>query len=303
LRHTVALLTPSHRKDIDRLALLCDSIDRRVEGFSRHYVIVNDSDMAMFAGFAGDRRAILASSRFLPRWLWPLPPFLSRNGRRVWWSLRAPPVHGWHVQQILKIAAASQLPEQRFCIVDSDNVFFRAFDAGAYAGGDKTPLYVDPGAISADAPLHAVWTQTCDRLLNHPETRFPADDYVGNVIVWDKRSVKAMTLAIEAAAGRGWPEALCRTRQFSEYLLYGRFVRNTPAHSEAHEITTKSLANAYWERAPLGAEALAAMVNSASESNVALCIESFSGTPISAIREAVGLADGAFDVRPCAGTA
>jgi hypothetical protein len=301
--HTVALLTPSHRGDIDRLALLCDSIDRRVSGYGWHYVIVNDSDMAMFARFASDRRAVLASSRFLPNWLWPLPSFLSRNGRRVWWSFRSPPVHGWHIQQILKIAAASQLPEQRFCIVDSDNVFFRAFDAGAYAGGEKTPLYVDPGAISATAPLHAVWTRNCDRLLNHAETRFPADDYVGNVIVWDKSSVKAMTLAIEEAAQRSWPEALCRTRPFSEYLLYGRFVRSSAAHANAHEITTKSLACAHWDSAPLGAEALAARVKSAPESNVALCIESFSSTPMSAIREAVDLVHGVANARPSARTA
>ena len=236
----------------------------------------------------------------MPSWLRLLPPFFSHNGRSIWWSLRAPPVHGWHVQQILKIAAALQLSEQRFCIVNSDNVFFRAFDAGAYAGGEKTPLYVDPGAISAKLPLHTRWLRNCDQLLGRSDARFPADDYVGNVIVWDKSSVKAMSLAIETACRRSWPEALCRTRPFSEYLLYGCFVRSSAAHASAHEVTTRSLACAYWDDAPLSAATLAAMVRSAPDANVALCIHSFSSTLVSTIREAVGLTPEVANARPLA---
>jgi hypothetical protein len=288
--HTVALLTPSHAKDIERLELLCDSIDRHVKGYERHYVVVNDSDIPAFAKFASEKRVILPASQFLPKWLRLLPSFLSRNGRRVWWSFRSPPVHGWHIQQILKIAAVSQLPEQRFCIIDSDNVFFRSFDAAAYAGGEKTPIYVDRGAILASAPLHAAWTRNCDRLLKKPETSFPADDYVGNVITWDKSAVRDMILAIEKASGSAWQAALCRTRSFSEYLLYGHFVQNSPLHLAAHHIVGESPAHAYWDEAPLGAKEVAAMVTQAPKSKVALCIESFSNTPVSIIRDAVGLA-------------
>jgi hypothetical protein len=194
--NTVALLTPSHSKDIERFELLCDSIDRHVKGYDRHYVIVNDSDVPVFAKFATEKRVILPSSGFLPKWLRLLPSFLSRNGRRVWWSFRSPPVHGWHIQQLLKISAVLQLPEQRYCIIDSDNAFFRPFDAAQYAGREKTPIYVDKGAIAASAPLHAVWTQSCDRLLNQPATAYPADDYVGNAIIWDKNAVSDMTRTI-----------------------------------------------------------------------------------------------------------
>lgn len=297
MRRTVALLTPSHRKDIDRLELLCDSIDRHVTGFERHYIIVNDSDVSMFKKFETGRRVVLQSSQLLPKWLHLLPSFLSRSGRRIWWSFRSRPVHGWHIQQILKIAAALQLPEQRFCIIDSDNVFFREFNVGAYAGGERTPLYVDRGTILATKPLHAAWTRRCDLLLNQTETSFPADDYVGNVIAWDKNSVTEMTRAIEVASKRSWQETLCRTRAFSEYLLYGHFVRNSAAHSAAHEIRTESLAYAYWDATPLGAEAVAAMVKDAPTSKVALCVQSYSNTPVSIIREAVDLVRCAANAR------
>lgn len=289
MQRPIALLTPTHRKDIERFALLCDSIDRRLTGYERHYVIVNDDDMPLFAKFAGGRRVIMPCSRFLPRWLRLVPPFLLRNGRRIWWSFRSQPVHGWHIQQMLKIAAALQLPEQRYCIVDSDNVMIRELDLGAYAGGERTPLYVARRAITADAPLHAKWTRNCDRLLGQPETDFPADDYIGNMIVWDKDALRDMTRAIEAATGKDWFLALCQTRAFSEYLLYGHFVRNSQLHSAAHALVTQSLAVAYWDEAPLDRAAVTALIDDAPTSKVALCVESFSHTPISAIRDAVGL--------------
>jgi len=52
------------------------------------------------------------------------------------------------------------LPEQRFCFIDSDNVFVRPFDMRKYAGGEQTPLYLDRAAIVADSPLHANWCAT-----------------------------------------------------------------------------------------------------------------------------------------------
>ncbi len=289
MERKVALVTPSHRNDIERFALLCDSIERHLTGYERHYVVVNDDDMPLFAQFGRHNVIVVPCSRLLPRWLKLIPSVL-RKGRRVWWSFRTKPVHGWHIQQILKIAIALQSPEQRFCLIDSDNVLVRPFDLKTYAGSEKTPLYLERTAISAEAPLHATWTRNCDRLLGRQEpTTFPADDYVGNLIVWDKGTLQDMTGAIERVTKKSWAHALCSTRDFSEYLLYGHFVRNSPRHLAQHRITTESLANAYWEDIPLDSAAVTAMVNNTPASKVALCIESFSRTPVSIIRDAVGL--------------
>jgi hypothetical protein len=287
MNKSVALVTPSYRNDFDRCALLCESIDRHVAGHASHYVIVQDDDLPLFQRFNKGSRIVLPSSRLLPGWLRPAPLFVVKNGRRVWWSFRAGIVHGWHIQQILKIAAASQLPEHRYCFADSDNVFFRDFDVSAYAGGAKTPLYVEPGAIAENSPMHGVWTRNCDRLLGQMATPFPADDFIGNQIVWDQSSVRAMTRAIEAASGAYWQAALCRTRAFSEYLLYGHFVRGAPAHLATHDITHRSLALAHWEFVPMTEGALMAMVEGAPADAVALCIGSFSNTPLRLVRDAV----------------
>src|SRR5262249_37438926 len=159
----------------------------------------------------------------LPSWLRPLPRFLRRGGRRYWWSLRSKPVSGWHVQQLLKLAAAARLPGDRFCVLDSDVAFFRPFYLAGYEAPRPLPLPLAPGAGPVDAPLHAAWVRTTHHLLGLPPPTFPADDFIGHVIFWDKRTVQGLLQRIERVAGRDWVEALCRVRDFSEYMLYGYF--------------------------------------------------------------------------------
>jgi hypothetical protein len=287
---TVALLTPTHAKDIERFDLLCESMDRYVTGHERHYVIVNDDDLPLFRKYASDRRVIAPSSAYLPSWLWAAPRFLAFNGRRVWVSPIAKPIHGWHVQQLLKISGALQATEDRACLVDSDNLFFREFDARSYACGEKTPLYLNRAALSGREPKHAVWTRNAFRLLGLPEPLFPADDYVGNIIVWDKEALQAMTGEIRLATGMNWQLALCRTRQFSEYLLYGHFVAHAPQFRERHRIVEKSLACAYWDEEQLDETWVRAMLENAEPQMVALCIQSYSRTSVPEIRSAMQLA-------------
>jgi len=70
--------------------------------------------------------------------------------------------------------------------------------------------------------MRGLWLSNADRLLGLGETKFPADDdFVGNVLAWDRKSAQAMTAAIKSATVTGWAVALCRCRRFSEYLLMG----------------------------------------------------------------------------------
>ena len=135
--------------------------------------------------------------------------------------------------------------------------------------------------------MHSVWTRNCDRLLGQDRTAFPADDYIGNVIVWDKGAVRDMVAAIEQATGKDWALALCKTRAFSEYLLYGHFVVRS-RHAMTHVATQGGPASAYWDDAPLTLAELREMVAVMPASKVALCIESFSRTPVALIREVAG---------------
>ena len=74
----VALLTPTFSADIERFDLLCESIDRYVVGFTRHYALVNDGDLPLFTKYNNSRRIIVPASSFLPRWSSAAPRGLSR---------------------------------------------------------------------------------------------------------------------------------------------------------------------------------------------------------------------------------
>jgi hypothetical protein len=283
----VGLVTPTYGRDLERCALLCESVDRYVTSFTKHYLIVVDDELPLFAAFNSARRQVLPLSQLLPSWLKPLPRFVRRKHRRYWWSLRAMPVSGWHVQQFVKILAASAFPEPRTCMLDSDVVFFRPFDASAFAQPAPAPLFIRPREIIADAPLHAPWVRSSHRLLGLAEPAFPADDFIGHIICWDRRSVRAMIERIEQVAGLDWIEALCRARDISEYMLYGYFVRDT-ALMRDHRRTQKNLCLSYWDAAALDQSSVERMLRSATADYVAFSAASFSETPVQDVRAVLG---------------
>ena len=177
---------------------------------------------------------------------------IQRKRRQFWWSLRAKPVSGWHVQQFLKIAATISLPYQRYCILDSDIVFFRDFDLARFEYPNPIPLLTMANAVTADQPRHSRWLETSHQLLGLPTPPFPASDFIGHIIFWDQQTTRALTARIEAVTGLGWIEALCRTREFSEYMLYGYFVRERPGISSAARRGRPSTpCVSYWEQPTL----------------------------------------------------
>jgi len=283
----VALLTPTYGRDIDLCTLLCESVDRHVGSFSKHYLLVPDSDLPLFAHFASEHRVVLPASRFLPKWLRPLPRIVQRKRRQYWWSLRTKPVSGWHVQQFLKIEAVMSLPHQRFCILDSDVVFFRDFDLARFQYPNPIPLLSLPDEITPDQIRHAHWVGTSHQLLGLPVPPLPAPDFIGHIIFWDQQTVRAMVDKIEAVTKRDWVEALCRIRSFSEYMLYGYFVRNDGRFTGGHTISPRTPCISYWDPPKLGEHDLNRLLRAADERDVAFSVASFSGTPVQSIRTAI----------------
>jgi hypothetical protein len=283
----VALLTPTYGRDLELCALLCESVDRYVSLFSKHYLLVPDSDLALFAHFESERRCVLPASKFLPKWLRPLPRIIQRNRRQYWWSFRTAPVSGWHVQQLLKIAAAIALPEQRYCILDSDIVFFRDFDLSRFEYPNPIPLLNRPDEVTSDHIRHSHWIETTHRLLGLPTPPFPASDFIGHVIFWDQETTRAMASTIEDVSGLDWVEALCRTHGFSEYMLYGYFAQGDTNFSGRHSLTSRTPCISYWDQPQLGRDELKALLRRAEEDDVAFSVASFSGTPAEIIRAAI----------------
>ncbi len=283
----VALLTPTYGRDLELCTLLCESVDRHVKSYSKHYLLVPDCDLSMFAHLASDRRVVVAASEFLPKWLRPLPRIIQRKRRQFWWSLRTKPVSGWHVQQFLKIAATISLPYERYCILDLDVVFFRDFDLSRFETPKPTPLLRLPNVVTPDQPRHSRWVATSHRLLGLPMPPFPAADFIGHIIFWDQQTTRAMVSKIEAATKAGWIEVLCQTREFSEYMLYGYFVQNDARFSRDHRFCLSTQCVSYWDEPTLSRAELNKLLCEADEHDVAFSVASFSGTPVETIRLAI----------------
>jgi hypothetical protein len=283
----VALLTPTYGRDLELCTLLCESVDRHVTSFSKHYLLVPDSDLSLFSHLAGEHREVLPASRFLPEWLRPLPRIIQRKRRQYWWSLRTKPVSGWHVQQYLKIAATISLPYQRYCILDSDVVFFRDFDLSRYQYPNPIPLLNVRDEVTSKQIRHARWVETSHQLLGLPTPPLPASDFIGHIIFWDQRTIRAMASRIEAVTNLDWVEALCRTREFSEYMLYGYFVQNDARFTGGHTSAGHTRCISYWDEPELDRHQLNQLLRRAREDDVAFSAASFSGTPVQIIRAAI----------------
>ena len=284
---SMCLVTPTYWRDLELCELLCESIDRYVTSFEKHFLVVADAEMDLFAKFNGARREVLPTSQFLPRWLKPLPGFLRRKSRRYWWSLRAKPVSGWHVQQLIKLAVAVTLPFERFCIIDSDVVFFRRFDLSPYLRPHPIPAFYTSDIVTMESRLQAPWLRCAHDLLGLGAAAFPADDFIGHIIFWDQRTVRCMLARIERMSGVEWAQALCRRREFSEYNLYGYFQRTEPAHAAQHVATTQLPCVSYWEYDALDPAKVRDLFGRAGEHQVAFSVSSASGTPVKVIRAAL----------------
>jgi hypothetical protein len=283
----VALLTPTYGRDLELCRLLCESVDRHVTSFSKHYLLVPDADLSLFSHFESERREVIPASRFLPHWLRPLPRVIQRKRRQYWWSFRTKPVSGWHVQQYLKIAATMSLPYERYCILDSDIVFFRDFDLSQFQFPNPIPLFGLPNEVVATQPRHSRWVETSHELLGLPVPPLPASDFIGHIIFWDRQTTAAMVAQMEAVTNLHWIEALCRTREFSEYMLYGYFVQNDARFSGVHGPTSRTQCISYWEDLKLNKDELNELLRRANKDDVAFSIASFSGTPVETIRAAI----------------
>jgi hypothetical protein len=283
----VALLTPTYGRDLELCTLLCESVDRHVSSFSKHYLLVPDCDLPLFAHFESAHRTVLPASMFLPNWLRPLPRIIQRKRRQYWWSFRAKPVSGWHVQQLIKIAATMSLPHERFCILDSDIVLFRDFDLARFEYPNSIPLLEMPDEVTPKQIRHARWVETSHRLLGLPARALPASDFIGHVIFWDQQTARAMAAKIETVTRLHWVEALCRTREFSEYMLYGYFVQNEARFAHLHTIVPRTPCVSYWDPPTLSKSELNQLLCGADKDDVAFSVASFSNTPVQTIRDAI----------------
>lgn len=283
-----AMVTASYAADFERCRLLCETVDARVTGMARHYLLVAGHDVKRFAALQTSNRIVVDERDLLPPWLHAVSDPSSLLRRHVWLSLKVPPLRGWHVQQLRRLALARHAGEAALVSVDSDVAFVKPFDLGDFWSGDRLRLFRRDNALAAgDGAEHAAWSLNAAKSLGLPPSPSP-HDYIATLIAWRRDAAAAMLDHVERVTGRDWAAGVARSRRFSECTLYGRFVDDvTGAAGHVHDGTERC--RVYWTGPRLGDDALARFVDGLGPGQVAVGLQSFIGIDVARIRRLVGL--------------
>ena len=277
----MAVMTKSFAPDFELCAALNRSVLDNTPDAIHHHIIVPRSDLKLFDRLAGPRTHIRCEADLLPRTFVPMPfSNIVVNLARPF-----PPVRGWILQQVIKLAALAASEDDAVLVVDSDAEFIRPFTAEMFVRDGKVRFFRKPSQIDRRLPRHMTWHRVARVLLGLPQAEPPYPDYISSPLAWDPTIVRRMLARVEATTGRPWTTAIAGQLDFSECVLYGVFVDAVIGASANAFASDDSLCLVYWEDTPLNPDGTARFVGRVRPTDVAAVIQSKSRTPL-AVREA-----------------
>ncbi len=284
---SVAVVTASFAGDFERCKLLCETLDRHVSGFDKHLILVASHDVQLFRSLESTNRLIVDERDLLPQWLHVMRDPTSLFSRHIWLSFRTKPLRGWHVQQLRRLAVARHTDAAALLFCDSDVVFLRQFNCGDLWRGDKLRFLRRDNALNnPELKLHRRWSANAGQALGLDADNRSMHDYIATVIAWRRDTLKAMCERIEQIHGQHWVEAIATSREFSECMLYGRYVDDVLG-GRGHNHTEDELCHIYWDGPELGEADLAGFVADMAPHQVAIGLQSFVGTKLDSVRRII----------------
>jgi hypothetical protein len=278
----MVVVTPTYAPDLDLFGDLHESVLRWFPTEVRHVAVVNESDLHLFRRFEGPRCLVIGVGDVLPGSVRALP------FTKLWVNLRrpVPPLRGWIVQQLVKLAVAEQMSERVIVLADSDLVFIRPVSVATFAPGGRVRLYRRDEGVDESLPRHLRWHAVAHDLLGLPPAEAPPlPDYVSSLNSWDRDIVRRTLRRIEDITERRWLEAVGKELHFSEWTLYGVYADEFEQAKDV-TLTPESLCHTYWDNVPLSADEAAALLSSVGPHDVAYMIGAKSNTPLSVRRAA-----------------
>jgi Family of unknown function (DUF6492) len=277
----MSVITKSFAPDFE----LCSDLHRSVLAFApesvHHHIIVPRSDLKLFGRLAGSRTHIRCDADFLPSSFVSLPlrNFVINLGRPL------PPVRGWILQQVIKLAAVAASEDDIVLVADSDVEFVRPFTVETFVRDGVVRFYRKPQVIN-DLPRHMTWHRTARAMLGLPPADPPYTDYIAAMLACDPSIVRQMLARVAATTGCPWATAIARQLHFSEWTLYGVFVDNVMAVPAKSNVSDDPLCLAYWETQPLNMDGAFDFLRGVQPTDVAAMISAKSRTPLAVRRAA-----------------
>jgi hypothetical protein len=286
-----AIVTASYAPDFERCRLLCETIDQHVDGYSCHYLLVESADVGLFKALEGPKRRIVDERALLPAWLKAYPDPFSLGRRRIWLSLKTPPLRGWHTQQLRRMAIAKHCNEDAFFYCDSDTVFVRDFDVATIWKNDALRLFRRDHALS-NATVgkdQLVWAHNAADLLGIGHKTISDHDFIGTLIAWRSDTMLALCDHIEATTGKNWVAAVASHRRFSECMIYGQYA-DIICGQVGHYLDRQELCQMFWLQPMPPRSEFLEVVKAMEPYKVAIGIQSFLGADVGEIKELIAAA-------------
>lgn len=274
-----AMITPSFRLDLDRCALLTESVERWVAPHVKHYLVVDRRDVPMFKPLVNSRTELVVVEDVVPRWVVRIPGI-----RRFWFSFRSRPMKNWILQQMVKLSMPGHIPEDILLYTDSDVFFCQPYDPRGFERDGKVPLQREPGQLGLN-PHNVTWIEAASRLLGIPFDPADADiDYVGNTVCWRKDNALALRDRVSEVAGKRWELAIAPLSKFSEYILYGIHESRVLGSNSGHWHDSVIRTLTHWQSVPLDIAGLEQLKARHLPHQHSVMISAKSGTAVADIR-------------------
>ena len=279
----LAVITPSYALDFELCTELNASVLSHTPDSATHYIITPRRDLKLFARLKGPRTEVWSVDELLPRRV------LAVLGTNYWVNLRhpVPPIRGWVMQQVVKLAATTRIDAEQLLLADSDVLFVRPVTADTFRLNGRLRFYRKDAAVDEHFPRHLIWHKVARDLLGLPADHPPLPDYISPLNVWDRQAVSGLQERIEKVAGRHWLDAVAAQLHFSEFILYGVFVDYLLGAGSQAGASESMLCHSYWGHNPLSVAEAEKFVGGMPAEDVAIMISAKSYTSIDVRREAL----------------
>jgi len=239
----VTLVTPTFAKDLERFTLQRESIERCGIDLP-HVALIDHEDLPQFESMPFRRNLRLISSKdVLPGRLEARRAANRLRRRDPGYWLGYPNIHGWTVQQLLKLASAKVVETEGIVCLDSDTFFVDCVSASDfYAEDGRMHLYESSDDVDAEMGF---WTCQSMRFLGVRLLGLPITRYTHSPVPWSRSVLREMLAFVEARHKKHWWDAILGDEQIMEYSLYGVYARHIDA-CKRHKPVKNTLCTYYW---------------------------------------------------------
>lgn len=234
-------ITPTYENDLERFTLLRESME--LCGIDiPHIAIVDHEDLELFKGVPFKHKLTLISSAdVLPADIELRRTIRGYPRRHPYHWIKPEPIHGWMIQQLMKVSAPDYVNTEAILCLDSD-VFFvgNVTDADFFDAGGSLHLYDQADVCTVET---VGWMADSMRALNVSLRNRPTC-FVHNPVPFHRDVVIEMRKCLEEVHKLRWIDVFLKYG-LTEYTTYGVFAKHVYSGNKVSSIRPPFTLN-YW---------------------------------------------------------